>query len=64
MRVIDDCFATLVRAYLASPKFAGYADETRELWARYLRLAAEPDRLGAVSLQTIRPALVQAYSTA
>lgn len=61
MRVIDDCFATVVRAYMASPKFAGYADESRELWGRYLRLAADPDRLGAVSLQTIRPSLVQRY---
>lgn len=61
MRVIEDCFAALVRAYLASPKFATYADETRELWSRYLTLAAHPERLGAVSLQTIRPALVQAY---
>jgi integrase len=57
----EDCFATLVRAYLASPKFDGYEEATRRLWARYLRLAAEPDRLGAVSLQVIRPALVQAY---
>jgi integrase len=61
MRVIDDSFAALVRAYLASPIFEGYEEATRSLWARYLRLAAEPDRLGAVSLQTIRPALVQAY---
>lgn len=61
MLVIDDCFATLVRAYLASPQFEKYAAETREVWGRYLRLAADPYRLGAVSLQTIRPALVQAY---
>jgi integrase len=61
MRIIEDSFAGLVRAYLASPRFAGYADATCRLWARYLRLAAEPDRLGAISLQTLRPALVQAY---
>lgn len=61
MLVIEDCFAALVRAYMASPKFATYADETRDLWGRYLNLAAHPERLGAVSLQTIRPALVQAY---
>jgi len=61
MLVIEDSFAALVRTYLASSRFGNYADETREVWGRYLRLAADPDRLGAVSLQTIRPALVQAY---
>lgn len=60
-RVTDDCFAALVRAYLRSPKFTGYSDATRELWERYLNFAAHPDCLGAVSLQSLRPALVQAY---
>lgn len=61
MLIIEDCFAALARAYMASPKFAAYADETRELWQRYLLRASRPEMLGAVSLQTIRPALVQAY---
>lgn len=58
---IEDSFTALASAYLASPQFAKYADSSKVMWGRYLRLAAEPDRLGSVSLQTIRPALVQAY---
>lgn len=61
MQVIEDSFAALVRAYLESPQFANHAPATCEVWERYLRLAIEPDRLGAVSLQSMRPALVQAY---
>lgn len=61
MPIIEDCFATLVRDYLKSPIFAGYAEASQEVWGRYLRFAADPDCLGAVSLQTIRPSLVQAY---
>lgn len=62
-RVTDGCFAAVVRAFMASPKFSGdgYADATRELWGRYLTFASRPDCLGAVSIQSIRPALVQAY---
>lgn len=60
-RVTDDCFAAVVRTFLASPKFMGFADNTKELWGRELRFASHPDCLGAVSLQTIRPALVQAF---
>lgn len=61
MLIIEDSFAALVRAYLASPQFADHAWATREVWGRYLRLAAQPDRLGAVPRQTLRPALTQAY---
>lgn len=60
-RVTEDCFASVVRSYLASAKFAGYAEATKELWARYLMFAGRPDTLGNVSLQTLRPSLVQAY---
>lgn len=62
MLVIEDSFAALVRLYLASPQFADHAPATCEVWRRYLLLAIEPDRgLGKVSLQSIRPSLVQAY---
>lgn len=60
-RVTEDCFAAVVRAYLASPKFASYAGATRDLWQRYLGFAARPACLGTVSIHDIRPALVQAY---
>lgn len=59
--VTEDRFTAVVRAYMASPKFMGLSDGTRELWGRELRLAAHPDSLGSVSVQTIRPALVQAF---
>lgn len=59
--VTEDCFAAVIRTYLNSPKFLGYEENTRELWGRELRFAAHPDCLGAVSLASIRPALVQAF---
>jgi integrase len=51
----------VIRAYMASPKFTGYSPATQDLWGRELRLAMHPDALGAVSMQSIRPALVQAF---
>jgi integrase len=46
---------------MASPKFQGYSPATREVWGRELRLAERPDTLGAISVNVIRPALVQAF---
>lgn len=60
-RVTEDCFVAVVRAFMASPKFAGYAPQTQDLWGRELKFASRPDTLGALSLQEIRPSLVQAY---
>lgn len=60
-RVSEDSVAALVRGFLASPKFSSYAPASQELFRRYLEFAARPDVLGSVSLQVIRPALVQAY---
>lgn len=60
-RVTDDCFAAIIRAYLTSPRFLAYEENTRALWGRELRFASHPDCLGAVSLQSIRPSLVQAF---
>jgi integrase len=61
-RVTEDCFASLIRLFMspANPKWAKYADATRDLWGRELRFVERPDVLGAVSLQAIRPALIQA----
>src|SRR5262245_13103900 len=62
--VTEDSFAALVRAFMseANPKWFGkYEEATRDLWGRELRFASRPDTLGAVSLQEIRPSLVQAY---
>ena len=60
-RITEDCFAALVRSYLATPKFQKYAEETRRTWTRELNFAARPDLLGTLSIQEIRPALVQAF---
>jgi integrase len=59
--VTEDSFVALVRAFKLSPKFLGYADATRTLWARELDFMARPTYLGALSRQEIRPSLVQGY---
>jgi integrase len=66
--ITEDSFASLVRLFMSpanpkwhSPQPVGYADSTKTTWARELRFAARPDCLGSLSLQEIRPALVQAY---
>jgi integrase len=60
-KVTDGCFAAVIRAFMASPKFQGYSPATREVWGRELRLAERPDTLGAISVNLMRPALVQAF---
>lgn len=60
-RIVEGCFAAVIRAYIAGPKFMGYSQSTRVTWGRELRLAERPDTLGALSVYEIRPALVQAF---
>jgi integrase len=60
-RVDEGCFAMVIRAFLNSPKFNGYSAATQATWGRELRFAERPDTLGAVSIDRIRPALVQAF---
>src|SRR6266851_1295237 len=60
-KITDGCFAAVIRAFIASPKFQRYSPATREVWGRELRLAERPDTLGAISVNIIRPALVQAF---
>lgn len=54
-------FAAVIRAYMNSPKFRSYSENTRESWGRELLLAERQDVLGAVSTDIIRPALVQRF---
>lgn len=67
LRVTEDSFAALIRLYRSqSPKWTspppiGYAESTKKNWGRELDLMARPTTLGALSIQEIRPALVQAY---
>jgi integrase len=60
-KITEECFAAVIRAFLGSPKFQGYSAATREVWGRELRLTERPDTLGAISVNIIRPALVQAF---
>jgi integrase len=61
--ITEDCFAALVRLFVspANAKWSKLAESTRVTWLRELSFAARPDCLGALSLQEIRPSLVQAF---
>jgi integrase len=54
-------FASVVHAYLVSPKFDSLADNTRTAYRRMLILAERPELLGAYDVAEMRPALVQAF---
>jgi integrase len=54
-------FAAVIRAYLTSPKFDALAKSTRVGYQHLLGLAGRPDTLGALPVEAIRPALVQAF---
>jgi integrase len=54
-------FATVIRAYLSSPKFDSLANSTRVGYRYLLGLAEQPETLGAYPVDVIRPALVQAF---
>jgi integrase len=54
-------FASVIHAYVASPKFDALAQKTRIGYRHYLDLAERPETLGAYSVEVIRPSLVQAF---
>jgi integrase len=68
-RPTDNKFAALVRLFMspANPRWVlpqdkgGYAFQTKDNWSRALKFAIRPDCLGDLSLQEIRPSLVQAF---
>jgi integrase len=60
-RVTEDSFYALVRAFKSSEKFRSLAKASQDLWGRELDFACRPNCLGAVSLDIIRPALIQGY---
>ena len=60
-KITEECFAAVICAFLASPRFHDYSSATQEVWGRELRLAERPDTLGAISVNILRPALVQAF---
>jgi hypothetical protein len=66
--VTEDSFASLVRLFMSpinakwhSQPPIGYSESTKVTWGRELLFAARPDTLGAISIQEIRPSLVQAF---
>lgn len=54
-------FGDVIRAYLRSPKYDGLARSTRTGYSHLLELAELPETLGSLSVEVIRPALVQAF---
>lgn len=60
-KIPEAAFASVIRAYMASPKYRGLAASTQEGYYTYLRLAELPEALGAVSVNVIHPADVQMF---
>src|SRR5207342_431983 len=58
-KITGGCFAAVIPGSLASPKFKGYSDATRDVWGRELRLAES--MLGALSIDALRPSVMQAF---
>lgn len=54
-------FASVIRAFLASKKFADLAESTQWGYRHALKLAEHPESLGPVPVDELRPALVQAF---
>lgn len=60
-KIGNGTFAAVIRAYQASGVYKALQASTRYTYANALRLAERADTLGAVSIEEIRPALVQAF---
>ena len=67
LRVTDDSFAALIRAFRQTSKFTepqergGLAAGTKKNWCRELDFMSRADTLGALTCHEIDPCLVQAY---
>ena len=59
--ITGEVFASVIKAYLASPKFQGLGPETQRSYRRALLLAEHRDGLGSIPIEEMRPALVQAF---
>jgi integrase len=60
-RIKSGTFAGVIRAFLASSKFAALARSTQVHYRHLLHLAERADTLGAVPVDEMRPALMQAF---
>ena len=54
-------FAIVIHAYLASAKFGALEPATQSSYRRYLRIASDPDMLGAYPVEEMRPYRVQLF---
>lgn len=59
--VTEDSAVALFRMFKSSKKFEAYADTTKDLWGRELDHMGDPDCLGSLSREEIRPSIVQHY---
>lgn len=57
----SDTFASVIRQFMASSKFQNLAVSTQSNYGHPLKLAQLPESLGAIPVQEMRPALVQAF---
>jgi integrase len=60
-RITGDVFAKVIREFLMSEKFKKLARSTQVNYRHNLTMAEHPDTLGAVPIEEMRPALVQAF---
>src|SRR6185436_17656046 len=61
-RIADGQFAAVIRDFMtdSNPRWATYADATRELWGRELSLM-QASPLGPLSIYDLPPSLIQRY---
>ncbi|HXI41513.1 MAG TPA: tyrosine-type recombinase/integrase [Bryobacteraceae bacterium] len=60
-KIKSGSFAAVVRAFLMSPKFEALSRSTQVHYRHLLNLAERSDILGAIPVDEMRPALVQAF---
>lgn len=60
-RITPGTFASVIRQFMLSADFTGLAKSTRATYGDVLTLAERPELLGSLSVEVIRPALVQAF---
>lgn len=60
-KISKDSFAAVIRAFTSSAKFQALSQAAQDNYGRVFRLAERPDTLGAVPVEQMRPALVQAF---
>lgn len=60
-RINPGTFASVIRKFMLSADFTGLAKSTRATYGDALTLAERPETLGTLSIEVIRPALVQAF---